>query len=81
MLSLSVVSDDLFMIIITMAVHFSQPDHSPENLRCVILRGDFKTTAKRLICEQTFMHKLKTQSKCVNQDLSSLSPYCYFHLC
>ena len=24
-------------------VHFNQSDHSPKNLRCVILRGDFKT--------------------------------------
>ena len=31
------------------AVHFNQPDHSLKNLRCVILIGDFKTTADRLI--------------------------------
>ena len=36
------------------AVHFNLPDHSFKNLRCVILRGDFKTTTERLICEQTF---------------------------
>ena len=41
------------------AVHFNQPNHSPKNLRCVILSCDFKTTADRLICEQTFIHKLK----------------------
>ena len=58
---------------------FNQPDHSLKNLRCVILKGDFKTTADRLICEHTFIHKLKTQSKDVNQDLSFLSPYSYFH--
>ena len=63
------------------AVHFNQPDHSLKNLRCVILRGDFKTTADRLICEQTFIHKPNTHSKGVNQDLSFLSPYSYFHLC
>ena len=63
------------------AVHFSQPDHSLKNLRCVILRGDFKTTADRLICEQTLIHKLKTHSKGDNQDLSFLSPYSYFHQC
>ena len=63
------------------AVHFNQPDHSHNNLRCVILRGDFKTTADRLICEQMFIHKLKTHSKGVNQDLSFLSPYRYLHLC
>ena len=61
------------------AVHFNQPDHSLNNLRCVILRGDFKTTEDRLICEQTFIHKLKTHSKGVNQDLSFLSPYSYFN--
>ena len=27
------------------AVHFNQPEHSLKNLRCVILRGDIKTTA------------------------------------
>ena len=63
------------------AVYFNQPDHSLKNLRCVILRGDFKTTADRLICEQTLIHKLKTQSKGVDHDLSFLSPYGYFHLC
>ena len=63
------------------AVHFNQPDHSLNNLRCVILRGDFKTTADRPICEQTFIHKLKTHSKGVNQDLPFLSPYSYFHQC
>ena len=63
------------------AVHFNQPDHLPKNLRCVIHRGVFKTTADRIICEQTFIHKHKTHSKGVNQDLSFLSPYNYFHLC
>ena len=63
------------------AVHFNLPDHSLKNLRCVILRGDFKTTADRLICEQTLIHKFKTHSKGVNQDLSFLSPYSYFHQC
>ena len=63
------------------AVHFSQLDHSLKNLRCVIVRGDIKTTADRLICEQTLIHKFKTHSKCVNQDLSFLSPYGYFHQC
>ena len=62
------------------AVHFNQLVNSFRNLRCVILRGDFKTTADRLICEQTFMHKLKAHSKGVNQDLSFLSPHRYFHL-
>ena len=33
------------------AVHFNQSDHSLKILRCVILRGDFKTTADRLICK------------------------------
>ena len=61
------------------AVHFNQRDHSLKNLRCVILRGDVKTTADRIICEQTLIHKLKTQSWGVNQDLSFLSPYSYFH--
>ena len=32
------------------AVHFNQPDHSLKNLRCVILRGDFKTIVERFIC-------------------------------
>ena len=63
------------------AVHFNQPDHSLMNLRCVILRGDFKTTADRLIYEQTLIYKLKSHSKGVNQDLSFLSPYSYFHQC
>ena len=57
------------------AVHFNQPDHSLKNLRCVILRGDFKTTADRLICEQRLIHKFKAHSKGVNQDLSFLSPF------
>ena len=57
------------------AVYFNQPDHSLKYMRCVILRGDCKTTADRLICEQTFMHKLKAHSIGVNQDLSFLSPY------
>ena len=56
------------------AVHFNQSDHSLKNMRCVILRGDIETTADRLICEQTFIHKLKTHSKGVNQDLSFFSP-------
>ena len=63
------------------AVHFNQPDHSPKNLRCVIIRGDFKTTADRIICEQMLIHKFKTHSKGVNQDLSFLSPHSYFHQC
>ena len=63
------------------AVYFNLPDHSLKNLRCVILRGDFKTTADRLICEQTLIHKFKTHSKGVNQDLLFLSPYSYFHQC
>ena len=45
------------------AVHFNQADHSLKNLRCVILRGDFKTTADIFICEQTFIHRLKAQSR------------------
>ena len=36
------------------AVHFSQQDHSQINLRCVIQSGNFKTTAERRICGQTF---------------------------
>ena len=63
------------------SVHFNQPDHLQKNLRCVILRGEFKTTEDRLICEQTFIHTLKTHSKGVNQDLSFLSLYSYFHQC
>ena len=63
------------------AVHFNQPDHSLNNVGCVILRDDFNTTTDRLICEQTLIHKLKTHLKGVNQDLSFLSPYSYFHLC
>ena len=62
-------------------VHFNLPDQSHKNLRCVILRGDIKTTADRLICEQTLIHKLKTHSKGVNQDLSFQSPDSYFHQC
>ena len=61
------------------AVHFNLPYHSLKNLRCVILRRDFKTTADRLICEQTLIHKFKTHSKGVNKDLSFLSPY--LHQC
>ena len=41
------------------ACHFNRPDHSLRNLRCVVLIGDLKMTADRLICEQTFIHKLK----------------------
>ena len=63
------------------AVHFNLPDHSLKNVRCVILRGDFKTTSDRLVCEQTFIHKHKAHSKGVDQDLSFLSPYSYFHKC
>ena len=63
------------------AIHFNLPDHSHKNLGCVVLRGDFKTTADRLICEQTLIHKLKTHSKGVNQDLSFQSPDSYFHQC
>ena len=63
------------------AVHFNLPDHSLKNLRCVILRGDFKTTADRLICEQTLIYKFKTHSKGVNQDLAFLSPHSYFQQC
>ena len=63
------------------AVYFKLPDHSPKKLRCVILRGDIKTTADRLICKQTFIHKFKTHSKVVDQDLSFLSPNCYIHQC
>ena len=63
------------------AVHFNQPDHSPKNLRCVIIRGDFKTTADRIICKQMMIHIFKTHSKGVNQDLSFLSLYSYFHQC
>ena len=65
----------------TAHVHFNQPGHSLINLRCVILRGDFKTTAYRFICEQTLIHRLKTRSKGINQDLSFLSTYSYFHMC
>ena len=42
-------------------------------------RKNFKATADSLICEQTFIHKLKTHSKGVDQDLSFLSPNSYFH--
>ena len=63
------------------AVHFNQPDHSLKNIRCVTHRSNFKTTADRLICEQIFIHKLKTHSKGLNQDLSFLLPYSYFHPC
>ena len=72
------------------AVHFNQSDHSPKSLGCVILRRDFKTTADRLICEQTIILNLRTHSKGVNlkahskgvdQDHSFLSPYSYFNLC
>ena len=63
------------------AVHFNQPDHSLKSLTCDILRDGFKTTAVRLICERMFIHKLKTHSQGVNQNLSFLSPYNYLHLC
>ena len=62
------------------AVHFNQPDHSLKHFRCYTQRR-IQTTADRLIYEQTFIHKLKTQSKGLNQDLSFLSPYSYFHQC
>ena len=65
----AVVSDALFMIINSITILVT------------ILRVDFKTTEDRLICEQTFMHELKAHSKGVNQDLSFISPYSYFHLC
>ena len=60
------------------AVHFNQPDHSLESLRCVLLKGDFKTMADRLICEQAFIHKLITHSRGLNQDPSFISLYSYF---
>ena len=65
----------------SVAVHLNQTDHSHKNLRCIILRGDIKTTANRLIYEQTFIRKLEAHWKCVDQDLSFLSPYRYFHMC
>ena len=52
-----------------------------KKLRCVFLRGDIKMTTDRLICEKTFIHKLKTHSKGLNQNLSFTSPYSYFHPC
>ena len=67
--------------VFSVAVHFNQTDHSHKNLRCIILRGDIKTTANRLIYEQTFIRKLEAHWKCVDQDLSFLSPYSYFHMC
>ena len=39
------------------AVHFNQPDHSPRSLGCVILKGDIKTMADRLIGEQMSIHR------------------------
>ena len=44
-----------------------------KNLRCVILRGDFKTTADRLICEQMFMHKLKTVKRCKSRSIIAIA--------
>ena len=64
-----------------MAVHFNKPDHSLKNLKCVIFRGDFKTTANNLICQQTLIHKHNAQSKGLNQDLSFLLLNSYFYHC
>ena len=51
-------------------------------IRDVILRGDFKSTADRLICEQTLIHKFNRHIKVVSQDLSQNSNchMCWQHL-
>ena len=61
------------------AKHFSKPDHSISDLECVILKGDFSNSTHRLIDEQTLIHKLKTDTHGLIQDLHFLTPYTYFH--
>ena len=41
-------------------VHYKKTNHLLKNLSCFILNGDLKTIAYRLICEQAFIHQMKT---------------------
>ena len=54
---------------------------SPPNMESSDTGVDFNTTADRIICEQMLIHKFKTHSKGVIQDLSFLSLHSYFHQC
>ena len=61
------------------AVHYNQADHSINDLSCVILSGNFTTTADRQLYEQKLIQRFDTYKCGLNRDLGFLSKYPFFN--
>ena len=61
------------------AVHYNQADHSINDLSCVILSGNFTTTADRQLYEQKLIQRFDTYKCGLNRDLGFLSKYAFFN--
>ncbi len=59
----------------SVAAHFNLPDHSIEDMNCVILRGDFNSNKHRQLEEQKMINKLNCCKTGLNRDLSFLAHY------
>ena len=61
------------------AVHYNQTDHSINDLSCVILSGNFTTTADRQLYEQKLIQRFDTYKCGLNRDLGFLSKYAFIN--
>ena len=59
------------------AVLYNQADHSINDLSCVILNGNFTTTADRQLYYQKIIPKFNTYKRGLNRDLGFLSNYTF----
>ena len=61
------------------AVHYNQTDHSINDRSCVILSGNFTTTADRQLYEQKLIQRFDTYKCGLNRDFGFLSKYAFFN--
>ena len=57
--------------------HFNLPDHSYDDINCILVDSGFSSTTSRLKCEHKWILKLKTNSKGLNSDLGILSGFTF----
>ena len=60
------------------AVHYNQADHFINDLPCVILNGNFTTTADRQLHQQKLIQRFDSNKCGLNRDFGFLSKYDFF---
>ena len=61
------------------ARHFNQPEHTLDNMKCILIDNNFATTQIRKQKEIKWIIKLNTLKNGLNTDLGILNTYKYFH--